>query len=161
MNSTKPKNWRTYYGYKPPSLRELGKLTPETVQRQEVDYVEWLAGARGLSKKKAEAYARSFRFGAGSVTSQEAREAAVRQEEYLPNGAIVRRVKCYSAGAQLHYGMSVPRYASGEPRLDWHRLAVKPDAPTTYAVLMAGRVVNSFLSRKAARDYAASRGPAL
>ena len=54
----KPKNWRTYYWYKRPSLS--AKVPSRISARQAEDfYVQWLAKQRGWSEKEARNYALS------------------------------------------------------------------------------------------------------
>jgi len=51
----KPRNWRRYYGYRPPSLA-APPMTDGQIKDQASAYLVWLAGARGWDLDRAAAY---------------------------------------------------------------------------------------------------------
>lgn len=149
----KPKNWRIYYGPRP-SYAHLGKLSDDTIRRQAGDYLDWLAKSRQWSKREASDYANAQPLGA-LVSSAAERDANVRQEEYLGDGVTIRTMRAVSAAAREHYAPEANK---------WQRFKDRPysfsdDLPksagvTTYAVIVAGRCVNSFLSKARAKQWA-------
>jgi hypothetical protein len=146
----KPRNWRTYYSYRPPSLAALGKLSDDQVRTQERAYIAWLAQARKWSDKGAENYARAQPV-CGAIVATLQRESHARQCEWIAEGCIIRAVRCWSGGQ--HFGL-YPSYCDDEKfQARWERLR-KPDAPTTYSVIIEGHFTNSFLSRSRAREWA-------
>ena len=53
---TKPRNWRTYYGYRPPSFSSSpSPFTLAGIGRAEA-YIRWLANERGWTREQAAKY---------------------------------------------------------------------------------------------------------
>lgn len=148
-NSTmKSKNWRTYYSYRPQTLAQLGRLTDTDIKLQEKAYLAWLSEARGLSLKDAEKHARSQSPGA-LLSATIDRDPNARAEDWISSDCYIRTVRCHSANAREHWNPE---------KQEWDRFGgkylPKSDAPTTYAVILRGRCINSFLSKSVAREWA-------
>ena len=56
----KPRNWRTYYGYRPPPLTRPPMTEPE-LKEQAKAYCNWLAYDRQMTVPDAEAYVETTR----------------------------------------------------------------------------------------------------
>jgi len=56
----KPRNWRRYFGYRPPRY-ERTPMTATELKRQAEAYVEWLAASRGWTLSDAEAHVAATR----------------------------------------------------------------------------------------------------
>ena len=82
------------------------------------------------------------------------RESTVREEDFIGPLCSVRTIRCASATAKEHYGY--PNWEQ-DSKLSWWKFGrdlPKFDAPTTYAVIVNGRCVNSFLSKARAKTWA-------
>lgn len=139
----KPKNWRRYWSYRPNWFVRYHTWTNDEVRDQEAAYIAWLAKARKWSKDKAERYARSQPTNT-LISATNDREANVRTAEAVDFAEFSPR--CYIRTVRCHYTKEHYEFSR------WMRYR-KPDAPTTYAVMLDGRCVNSFLSKAAAKRW--------
>jgi hypothetical protein len=144
----KRKAWRTYYGYRPATLAEIGRLWPIDIQRQEKDYCTWLARARAWSFEAAEEYARAFAT-CEILTADEERKSEACKEIRFSARVAVRIVKSWSRSCKLHYAPASGKWSApgargyGNSDATWF----KSDAPTLYRVIVDGREVDSFLTK--------------
>lgn len=115
------------------------------IKRQEGDYIAWLAERRDIDKGKAEEYARSQR--RCDMPLESHTEVAGRYREIEACGTVMIRTM-RRAGARLHY----------RPDPDWNEKEWEPARSglggTYYAVILGERVINTFLSKPRARQFA-------
>lgn len=144
----KSKHWRQYYGYRPPALSYTAG--ERELARKASDYIDWLAAARGITPGEASHYAKSQPRGE-LIASEHAIESTVRTTEWLAGDCAIRTVR--PAGSREHYAPAVMHEDGTELPASWDRVP-GGSIPTTYAVFVEGRCVNSFLYKQRAKQWA-------
>lgn len=99
----------------------------------------------------------------GLLREEHDREQTIREEIHLSDRCRIRVVRVHSLTARNFYGRRVCSLLEADKKLvdtgeaRWFKLR-KPDAVTTYSVLMDGRQIDSFLSMARAKAFAKNRG---
>jgi len=143
----KRSNWRKRFGYRPASLSSV--QSERDINRQITAYVEWLASARGIDKDAAREHAYSQPLGE-LISASEARASDACKVELLGFGVAIRTVKSWAGGKEWQF---CKLYDWSEPA--WNLIRIhRNDSPTTYRVMVDGRMVDSYLSKARARAKA-------
>ena len=137
----KAKTWRQYYGYKPQTLADLARANDTDLKRQRETYYAWLINAGRVALSEVQSYIESTRR-EPLISATIERKSNVREEDIIGPLCSVRTIRCASNTTKEQYGY-----------FGWRHLP-KSDTPTTYAVIVNGRCVNSFLSKARAKTWA-------
>jgi len=120
----KPRNWRTYYWYRPPTLACPPK-TQEQCRVMADTYVAWLAEARRWGTAEAREYVAAMDTG------------TLIAAENCPTKGYERKVKTVAATVAVR---TVPCFSGSAPTVHW--------------VVVRGRQVDSFLTAARAMEHA-------
>jgi hypothetical protein len=146
----KPKSWRKFYWYRPPSLTSPPKA-PAAMERQ---YLHWLIHDRKLDKVQAEKVIGTQRraMTAGPILDakrgDDCGRTYTRKETWIDGRTAVRVVPCFTA-AQGKYQPTYFQDSDGCEQESWHQ-RTGGSGVTTYWIMRDGRTVDTYLTQAAA-----------
>lgn len=136
--------------WRPQSLAALGHLSDEAIVQQQGSYVKWLRERWGCDEEDALNIIEVQRGDMEAAEAPMSPPSRVREERWLSPRVCIRTVRTYTTGKHWEFSSrspSMPAY--------WHWCRLhKSDAPTTYAVVVDGRLRGSFLRASRARECA-------